>query len=73
MGDYERTRAQIRMEISNTDLRRLALQLSDAIERMSNISSNVLASGIHSYDKPELSHMIGCVFNFFKTQRRRCG
>jgi hypothetical protein len=73
MCDYERTRAQIRKEIKNRDLQRLALQLADAIERMSNISSNGLASGIHSYDKPELAHMIGGVFNFFKTKRRRCG
>jgi hypothetical protein len=66
MGSYDRTRAQIRAELKNPDLRRLALQLADVIERMSNISSNGLESGIHSFDRPELAHMVGGVLNFLQ-------
>jgi len=68
MGDYERLRVQVRAELKNPDLRRMSLLLADVIERMSNISSNGLPSGIHSFDKPELAHMLALVSNILKSK-----
>ena len=68
MGDYERLRVQVRAELKNPDLRRMSLLLADVIERMSNISSNGLPSGIHAYDEPELAHMLALVSNILKSK-----
>jgi ribulose 1,5-bisphosphate synthetase/thiazole synthase len=58
MANFNETRKKIEENIKNNDLRRSALVLTDAIERMSNIYSNSLPEGIKSFDVDELEDLI---------------
>lgn len=58
MANFNDTREKIRKEITNRDFQISALLLTDAIERMSNIYSNSLPSGIKDFDVNELSDLI---------------
>jgi hypothetical protein len=58
MTSFTSTREQIGQNIHNEDLKMSALVLTDVIERMSNVYSNSLPSGIKSFDVHEISDMI---------------